>query len=88
MSQQKNNWPGLFCSVHCYVLHNAKAVAARIPIHGSASSTYVSCRLYVHTIFLNTWYNMYMVEFACGFPGYVGLVLIPYYCSIKLILNL
>ena len=44
-------WPGIFCLVRWYLIFTAKSAAARMPIHGSASSKYVSCRLYVCTIF-------------------------------------
>ena len=56
-------------------------------IHGSELSMYASCRLYVRTIFPNTWCILYMVVFACEFPGEAGLALIPFSCSIKLLLN-
>ena len=83
----KTNCPGLFCLVHWYVLCTTKSAAASIPIHGSESSTYVSCRLYVRKIFPSTWYIISMVAPSCGFPGESGFVLISYSCSIKLLLN-
>ena len=83
----KTNWPWLFCLVWRYILCTTKSNAARMPIYGSASSTYVSCRLYVRTRFPNTWCILYMVSFACGFPRESGLILITYSCSVKLIFN-
>ena len=88
MSRPKNNWPGFFSLVRWYIDRTVKASVLRIPIQGSESSKYVSCRLYVHKMFPNTWCIISMVAFACEFPGESGLVLIPYYCSIKLFLNL
>ena len=85
MSLPKNNWPGIFCLVQWYILCTAKAAADMMPIHGSASSTYVSCRLYVRTILPSTCCIIYMVALACGFPGESGFVLIPHSCSVKLL---
>ena len=49
MSLPKTSWPGIFSFVWWYVERTVKAAAARIPIKGSASSTYVpvDCT-YVH----------------------------------------
>ena len=58
-----------------------------MPIHGSTSSTYISCILYVRTRFPITWCILYVVAFSRGLPGKSGLVLIPYYCSVKILLN-
>ena len=49
MSLPKTDWPRIFCLVRWYVLRTAKDAVARMPIHGSALSTCVYCRLYVHT---------------------------------------
>ena len=87
MSRPKTDWIIIFCFVWWYVLCTMKYASARMPIHGSASSTYVSCILYVCKRFLKTWYIISMVTFACGFPGGSGSVLIPYSCSIKILLN-
>ena len=86
MSLPKNNWPGIFCLVRWYILRTAKNSATKIYIHGSVSSTYVSCRAYVRTRLISTWCIISMVAFACGFPGESGFVLIQYYCSINLLL--
>ena len=83
----KTNWPILFCLVWWYVICTTKSAAARVTIHGSASSTYVSCGFQEHTIFPITWCIIYMVEFACEFPEEVGFVLIPCSCYINLLLN-
>ena len=83
----KTNWPEILCLVWWYICCTAKAAAVSIPIQGSESSTYASCRLYVHTRLPNTWCIFSMVAFTCGLLGEAGLVLIPYYFSIKLLLN-
>ena len=62
--------------------------AARIPIHGSTSYKFVSCRLYVLTRLPNTYCVLSMIASACGLPGEAGLVLIPYSYSIKIFLKL
>ena len=78
MSRQKTILPGILFLVLFHVDCTAKASAARIPIHRSASSTYVSCRLYVRTRFPINLCTLSMIDFTCGFPGEYGLVLIPY----------
>ena len=83
MSRPKTSWTGLFSLVLWYVYCTAKAAAANIPIHGSASSTYISCRLYVRC----NWCILSMTAFDCGLPEEAGLVLIPYSFYIKLFLN-
>ena len=85
--QPKTSCPRIFPLVVWYVERTAKAAAARIPIHGSSSSTYVSCRCYVRTILPSTLCILSTIAFAYGFPGDAGLVLIPYLFSIKLFVN-
>ena len=85
VSPQKLIGPDFFCLVPWYVPRTVKAASARIPIYGSASSTYVPCRLYVRTILPSTWCILYMVAFTYEFPGEAVLVLILYSCSIKLL---
>ena len=87
ISQPKTSWPGLLTLVVWYLEHTAKTSAARITIHGSASSTYVYCILYVPTRFPSTWCIISMIAFACRLSGESGLVLIPYYYFIKIFLN-
>ena len=87
MSLPNTNCPRIFNFIMWYVDCTAKSAAARIPINGSASSTYVSCGFYVCTRFPNTWCILSMVAFSFGLPGEAGLVLIPYSFSIKLFLN-
>ena len=87
MSRPKISWPGLFSLVLWYVDCTAKAAASRIPINGSASSTYASCRLNVRTRFLSTLFILYIIAFACGFLEGSGLVLKPYSFSIRIFLN-
>ena len=65
----KTNFPGLFFLVRWYVYCTSKAAAARITIQGSASPSYVSSRLYVHTTLPHNWCILSMVVFACGFLG-------------------
>ena len=48
------SWTRLLPFVLCYVECTAKADIARIPIHRSASYTYLSWELSVHTRFTNT----------------------------------
>ena len=74
--------------VMCYVNHTTKVAAARITIHGSASSTYISCRLYMRTRFPSSWCIISMIVLDCGLPRETGLVLIKYSFPIKLFLNL
>ena len=93
------DWLGVSCIApkligpECFVYSGgtyfvpAKAVAARMPIHGSASSTYVSCRLYERTRFPSNWCIISMVAFASGLPEGAGFFLTPYYCFIKILLN-
>ena len=87
MSRPNNIWPGIFCLVLWYINLTTKAAADRIHIHGLASSTYVSCWLYVHTRLHSTWRITSMIELTYGFPGEYILVLIKYSSSIKLFLN-
>ena len=87
ISRPKTCWPRNFPLVRWYVHRTMKASAARITMHGLASSTDVSCRLYVCTRFPSTWCILSMVEFECGLPEESRLVLIAYFFSIKFILN-
>ena len=87
-SRPKTRCTGLLTLVVWYVKRTAKAATARIPIHGSALSTYVSCRLYVRTEFPSTFCILSMIPSALEFPGDTGLVLIPQLFYIKLFLNL
>ena len=87
MYQPNIIWPGILSFVLWYVDRTKKADASRIPIHGSASYIYVSCRLYVRTRFSSTWFIFSMIAFACGFRGEAVLVLILYSFSIRLFLN-
>ena len=77
MYRTKTSCTGMFCLVLWYIDRTTKAAAARIPIHGSASSTYISCRLYVRARLPSTLCILSMIAFACGFPEESGLVLIP-----------
>ena len=88
MSHLKISCPSHLYLTLWFVEHTSKEDADNIPIHSSASSTYVSSRLYVLTIFPSAWLILYMIEFSWGLPGAYDLVLIPYYYSIKLFLNL
>ena len=87
MSRPNTNLPGISPLVCWYVERTTKSSSARIPSHGSASSTYVSLRLYMHTRFPTTWCFLSVVLFSCGLPEEAYLVLIPYSFSIKLFLN-
>ena len=87
MSRPKTNRPRLLCLVQWYVICSEIYATTRMPIHGSASFTYIFCRLYVRTLLPRTWYILSIVAFACGFPGEADYVLIIYSCSIKLLLN-
>ena len=87
MSRPNTSWTGLLPLVVCYIGCTTKAAAARIPIHVSASYTYVSCRLYVRKIFPSTWCILSTVSFACGFPWDAVLVIIPSSFSINIFLN-
>ena len=70
-----------------YVYRTAKEAEYNIPIHGSASSTYVSYGLYVRTIFPSSLWILSTINFDWEVPGEYGLVLIPYSSSVKLFLN-
>ena len=85
MSQPKTKRPVLFYLVRWYIDRTVKATAARIIIQGSALSTYVSYILYVRIRLSNFQFIISMSAFACGFHGEAGLVLIAYFCSIKLL---
>ena len=98
ISNPLNDWLGVSCIsqkligpecflVQWYVLCTTKAVSARIPIHVSASSKYVSWRLYVRTWFPITWFILSMVVFVCVLPEGAGFFLIPYSCYNKKLLN-
>ena len=76
MSRPKTSCTGVLSLVLCYFDSDAKSASARITIHGSVSSTYVSCRLHVRTRFPGTLCILSIIAFACGFPGKAGLVLI------------
>ena len=88
MSRPKTDWPGIFYLVRWYVLLTVKTSVARMNIHVSASVTYVYCILYARKIFPSTGCILSIVAFTYRFPGKSGLVLIPYSCSIKILLNL
>ena len=88
ISCPKTSCPGLLPLTLWYMEHTMKAYADSIPIHGSASSTYVSCILYIRTRFTITWWILYGIAFLWGFPGEYGLVLIANSTFIKLFLNL
>ena len=83
MYRTNTNRPGHFPLVRWYIERITKWYSAKIPIHGSASSTYGSCSLYVCTRFPATWCILSIVAFACGFPEEYDLVLIIYSFSIK-----
>ena len=87
ISWPKTRWPVLLPFFMCWVERTVKSAATRIPIHGSVSYTYVSCRSYVITWFPNTWCILSMVSFACVFSGEGGLVLIQYSFYTKIFLN-
>ena len=76
VSLPNNNWSGLLNLVWWYIERTVKAATDRIPIHGSASSTYVSCSLYVRISFRGALCIIYMVVFVCGFLEGADLVLI------------
>ena len=78
MYQPNTICPGPLYLVLWYVDSNVKASATRITIHGSASSKYFPCRLYVCTRLPSTSFILSMIEFACGLPWETGLVLIKY----------
>ena len=84
MYQPKTIWYVSFPFFLWYIDCTANYYASRIPIHRSASSTYVSYRLYVCTRLPITWCIISMLVLACGLPWEAGLVLIPYSSSIKL----
>ena len=84
VSHTNTSWYKLLPLVLWYIERTYKAAVARITIHGSASYTHVSCRLYVHTRFSSILFIIYVVAFACGFPVKYGLFLIPYYFSINI----
>ena len=84
MSRPKTRWPELLPLVLCQVNFTEKSAAARITIHGSASSTYISGRLYIRATFSNTRFILSVISFDCGFLGGSGLVFIKYYSYIKL----
>ena len=67
-----------FYLVPWYVGCSEEAVAARTLIHGSASSTYVSCILYVRMRFPSNLCILSMMTFTCGLPRESGLVLVSY----------
>ena len=68
----KNNFPVLLNLVRWYVYHTSKAASARISIHGSSSSAYVLCRLYVHKRFPDDLFIISMAVFACGLTKEYG----------------
>ena len=84
MSRPKTSWPVLLFLVLWYVDRTVKATATMIPIHGSASYTYVSLyyTLLQGSLVLNLFSSM--IFFTCGLSEEAGLVLIPYSFSIKL----
>ena len=84
----KTNCPALFCLVRWYVLCTAEVDAAMMPINGSSSSIYIFCILQERTRFPITTCILSMIFFAYGFPKEAYLVLIVYYCSIKIVSNL
>ena len=83
----KTSWPGLLPLFLWHVEHTETDAATRIPIHWSASYTYVSYRFYFLTRFPSTWCIISMISLSCGFPGESGLVLIIYSYYIKIFLN-
>ena len=75
-TKEKLAWT--FSFVLWYVDRTTMAAVDGIPIGGSASYTHVLCRLYDRTRFSSTWCIISMIDITCGFPGEVGLSLIPY----------
>ena len=65
-----------------------EGAANRISIHGSASSTYFPCMLYLRTRSLNNLRILSMIAFTFRLTVVCGFVLIPHYSSTKLFLNL
>ena len=88
MSSPKTNWTEMLTLVRWYILCTTREAAARMPVHGSASSTYIYCRLYVSYVHDSLVLDVFVVAFSYGFPMESGLLLIPYTFSIKIILNL
>ena len=88
MSWTNISQPGILPLVLWYVNRAYKDDAARIPIHGSVSFKYVSCRFYVRTRFPSTLFILSMIAFSCGFLGEYCLVLIKYSFSINIFKNL
>ena len=88
ISWPNTSQPGLLPLLQWYVERTAKSAAARIPIHGPESSTYVSCRLYVSKSSPSTLCILSIIEFAYVFPEESILVLITYSSSIRLFLKL
>ena len=84
VSRPNKNWPKILSLIIWFVYHTAKAYSARIPIHGSAPSMYVSHIFYVCVRRSITWCILYVITFACGFSGEFGLYFIPYSSSLKL----
>ena len=84
MSRPKTSWPGILPLVLWCMDRTAKAAPPTITTHGSASSTYTFCRLYVRTRFPINLCIISMMVPTCGFLGEYGLVLIPYWFYIKL----
>ena len=87
MSWTKTSCTGILPLVLCYVDHTKNSAASMIPIHGSASSTYVYFRLYVCTRLTINLCIISMMAFTYGLTGRYGLVLIPYSFSIRIFLN-
>ena len=87
MSRPKTIWPGFLPLVLWYIDRTAKAASDRIHIHGSESSEYFPCRLYVCTRFPNTLYIISMIAFTCRFPGESVFILILHSSYIKLFLS-
>ena len=87
MSLPKTSWPGLLFLILWYVNCTVEAAVAGITIHESDSSTYVTCRLYARTKIPYTWWILYMIVFACGFPVEAIFDFILYSSSIRVCLN-
>ena len=83
MSRPKTSWPGLLPLFLWHIYYTTKLDAVIFPIHGSSSSTYVSCKFYGSKRFTGTWCIISIIAFTCVFPGGAVLVLIPYSFSIN-----
>ena len=78
MSCTNTSWIGVACNVVWHRLHNARAVAAKIPDQKSSLTRWLFSKSITCTIFDMNWWIIYSIELTWWFSVVTHLDLIPY----------